>query len=209
MTFFVVIRHGETHWNIEKRIQGQHDSPLTEAGRRQAQALGERLARDRFDLMVSSDLGRAMETARLVGEATGLEPLADARLRERGFGAGEGLLYAEVEERYPGAFRFGPGSDPDFAIPGGESRRQFHERVAAAFEALALEHPGRRVVVVAHGGVLGALYRHVHGIPVAHAHRIAIANASYNALTFELGAWTVHAWADDSHLAEGSGSEET
>jgi probable phosphoglycerate mutase len=210
MTHFVVVRHGETRWNIEARIQGQGDSPLTASGRAQAQALARRIAADApFDLLVSSDLGRARDTARAIAEATGHDVRLDARLRERHFGEGEGLGYDEVGTRYPGAFRSEGAIDPDYAIPGGESRRAFHERVARAFEALALEAPEGRIVVVTHGGVLGTLYRHIRGIPLAEPHRIAIGNASYNAISFDAGAWAIHAWADDSHLPDGTSFEET
>ncbi len=209
MTHFVVVRHGETEWNRVSRIQGQRDSALTAAGRAQAEALARRIAaQPPFDLLVSSDLGRALQTARPIAAATGHEPRLDPRLRERSFGLGEGLSYAEIGERYPEAFRPERELDADYAIPGGESRRAFHERVAAAFESLAARHPGSRIVVVTHGGVLGALYRHVHRIPVARPHRIAIANASYNALSCEDGHWSVHAWADAGHLPEDSSSEE-
>lgn len=220
MTSFVVIRHGETEWNVANRVQGHGDSRLTAAGRAQARSLARRLASEHFDLLVSSDLGRALETAQPLAEASGHAIRRDPRLRERSFGAGEGLSYEEIARRYPGGFpRVGTASgsessdadiDPDYAIPGGESRRQFHERVAAAFESMAAEHPAARIVVVTHGGVLGALYRHVHGIPVAAAHRIPIANASYNAVSCHApGAWTVHAWADIAHLPEGPAFDDT
>jgi probable phosphoglycerate mutase len=201
LTHFVVVRHGETAWNLEERIQGQGDSALTASGRAQAEAIARRLAAEpAFDLIVSSDLGRAHDTARAIARATGHAIVLDARLRERHFGVGEGLTYDEVGRRFPGAFRSDGAIDPDYAIPGGESRRQFHERVARAFESLAADHPDARVIVVTHGGVLATLYRHVHGIPLAQAHRIAIGNASYNALSFSAGAWTLHAWADAAHL---------
>ena len=210
MTHFVVVRHGETEWNIASRIQGQGDSALTASGRAQAQAIAGRLAAaGPFDLLVSSDLGRALETAGPIAAATGLAIRPDARLRERHFGAGEGLTYDEVGARYPGAFRSEGAIDPDYAIPGGESRRAFHERVAAAFESLAREAPQARIVVVTHGGVLGTLYRHIRDIPLAEPHRIAIANASYNAVSFTAGAWAIHAWSDDDHLPEGASFEET
>jgi len=209
-TEFVVVRHGETQWNLEERIQGQGDSPLTASGRAQAEAVARRLARgERFDLLVSSDLGRAHDTARAIAAATGLPIRLDPRLRERHFGAGEGLTYGEIGARYPGAFRSDGAIDPDYAVPGGESRRAFHERVTRAFEALAREQPGGRIVVVTHGGVLGTLYRHIQGIPLAEPHRIAIANASYNAVSFTAGAWAIHAWSDDDHLPEGASFEET
>lgn len=202
------MRHGETHWNIAERIQGHGDSGLTAAGLAQARAIAGRLAAERFDLLVSSDLGRALDTARCIAEATGHEIRIDTRFRERGFGEGEGLTYTEIDRRYPGAFRRDGDIDPDYSIPGGESRRAFHDRVAEGFEALALEHPQARIVVVTHGGVLAALYRHIHGIPVAAPHRIAIGNASYNVVSREGGAWRVHAWADTDHLPEATGFEE-
>jgi probable phosphoglycerate mutase len=207
---FIVVRHGETRWNVEERIQGQGDSPLTERGIAQAEAIGARLARERFDLIVASDLGRAMDTARRIAARCALEVHPDARLRERSFGQGEGLPYAEIDRRWPDVFsRTGDRTDPDIVVPGGESRRQFHERVHRAFLELAREHAGRRVVVVAHGGVLAALYRIVHDIPVAHAHRVAISNASYNAVAFDGAAWALEAWNDTAHLPAGEGFVES
>jgi probable phosphoglycerate mutase len=210
MTHFVVVRHGETRWNVEQRMQGHFDSPLTAAGREQAAAIARRLAADRpFDLMVSSDLGRAFDTARAIAAATGHEVRIDARLRERNWGIGEGLSYAGIGRRYPDAFRPDHEVDPDYAVPGGESRRAFHARVVAAFEDLAAAHPAGRIVVVTHGGALAAIYRHVHRIPHGEPHRIAIANASYNALSFDAGAWAIHAWADVDHLDDAPRLEET
>jgi probable phosphoglycerate mutase len=201
VTRFIVVRHGQTEWNVASRIQGHRDSALTEEGVAQARAIGRRLASEAFDVLVSSDLGRAFDTARCIAEVTGHEVLRDARLRERNFGLGEGLTYAEIDTRYPAAFSRVGEVDPDYVIPEGESRRAFHNRVRHAFEALAREHPGRRLAVVSHGGVLAALYRHIHAIPVATAHRIAISNASYNAVAHEPpGAWTVEAWDDTDHL---------
>ena len=209
MTHFVVVRHGETQWNIDQRMQGHFDSPLTAAGREQAAAIARRLAGGPpFDLLVSSDLGRALETARAIAAATGHEVRSDARLRERSWGAGEGLSYAQVGARYPDAFRPDHEVDPDYAVPGGESRRAFHGRAVEAFEALAAASPGGRIVVVTHGGVLAAIHRHVHRIPHGQPHRVAIANASYNAVSFDAGAWAIHAWADVGHLAGWSSLEE-
>ena len=209
MTHFVVVRHGETRWNVERRMQGHFDSPLTAAGREQAAAIARRLADDApFDLLVSSDLGRALETAGAIARATGHAVQTQPRLRERHWGVGEGMGYAEIGERYPAAFRPDPEVDPDYAVPGGESRRAFHARVVAAFEELAAARPAARIVVVTHGGALAAIYRHVHRIPHGRAHRIAIANASYNAVSFDAGAWTIHAWADVDHLPDSPPFEE-
>jgi len=201
-TRFIVVRHGETEWNVAGRVQGHEDSPLTARGLAQAEAIAERLARERFDALVASDLGRARRTAQAIGARCGLEVQPDPRVRERSFGEGEGLDYDEIDRRWPDVFIRTGATDPDRAIPGGETRRQFQERVRAAFVALAREHAGRRVAVVSHGGVVAALYRIVHDIPLAHAHRIAISNASYNAVAFDGDAWALEAWDDTAHLPE-------
>ena len=199
-TRFIVVRHGETQWNIQQRIQGHGDSPLTARGEAQADAIAARLASEKFDALIASDLGRAMQTAQRIAARTGHAVIPDARLRERNFGIGEGLTYAEIDERFPGAFSRTQEMDPDYLVPGGETRRHFHHRVMQAFEALALEHYGKRIAVVAHGGVLAAIYRVVHDIPVAQPHTIPIANASYNAITFQADTWNLEAWDDVAHL---------
>jgi probable phosphoglycerate mutase len=199
-TRFIVVRHGETEWNVATRVQGHHDSPLTTKGVAQAEAIAVRLAGERFDALVASDLGRAHRTAERIGQETGHAVVADARLRERSFGDAEGLTYAELDVRWPGVFSRVAEIDPDAAIPNGESRRQFHQRVQHAFEALAREHRGQRIAVVAHGGVLAALYRIIHDIPVSRPHPIPIANASYNAMSFAAEAWQLETWDDVAHL---------
>lgn len=199
-TRLVVVRHGETHWNVASRIQGHADSPLTPAGEAQAEAIARRLAAERFDRLVSSDLGRAMQTARAISARIGREIVPEPRLRERNYGLAEGLTYGEIGVHYPEVFSRVRDTDPDYVVPGGESRRQLFERVRGAFEALARESPGERLAVVCHGGVLAALYRHVRAIPVGATQPIPIPNASYNALVHEAGSWTIEAWADVAHL---------
>jgi probable phosphoglycerate mutase len=200
MTRVIVVRHGQTHWNVAAIIQGQGDSELTDEGVAQAEAIGERLAREPCDVLISSDLGRAHETAKRIAARNGKTIVLDSRLRERCFGVGEGMGYDEVDRAYPGAFARVRDVDPDFVIPGGESRRQFHERVRAAFDAIARDNPGKTVIVVTHGGVLATFYRHVHGIDLGVAHPIAIANASYNVLRHDDGQWAVETWSDSGHL---------
>ena len=199
-TRFIVVRHGETQWNVEHRIHGNGDSPLTARGLAQADAIGERLARESFDALVASDLGRALQTAERIARRTGHRVIPDPRLRERHFGEGEGLTYADIDRLHPGAFSRTQEMDPDYRVPGGETRREFHHRIMQAFEALAAEHDGRRIAVVAHGGVLAAIYRVIHDIPVAQPHTIPIANAAYNAITFEADRWELEAWDDVAHL---------
>lgn len=202
---FLVVRHGETEWNVASRIQGHSDSALTARGLRQADLLAARLARESFDRLVTSDLGRAFETARRVSGSTGHALQVDARLRERCFGRGEGLTYGELDHEYPESFSKVRETDPDYAIPGGESRRAFHERVCGAFEALAAEHPGERIAVVTHGGVIASLYRRIHGIAVTAPYPIPMPNTAINAVAFDRGSWQVESWGDVAHLEGGAG----
>jgi probable phosphoglycerate mutase len=195
-------------WNVQARIQGQGDSELTDEGRAQARSLAERLSRENFDVLISSDLGRAAATAQAIAARCSKPVVLDARLRERHFGVGEGMTYDEVDRAYPGAFARIRNVDPDFVIPGGESRRQFHERVRGAFESLASTHAGKTIVIVTHGGVLATFFRHVHGIALDVAHPIAITNASYNMLQYDGARWSVVTWSDNAHLEGGETFEE-
>jgi 2,3-bisphosphoglycerate-dependent phosphoglycerate mutase len=208
VTRVIAVRHGQTEWNVQARIQGQGDSELTEEGRAQARSVAERLAREPFDILVSSDLGRAAATAQAIATRCGKPVILDARLRERHFGVGEGMTYDEVDRAYPGAFARIRNVDPDFVIPGGESRRQFHERVRGAFESLATAHRGKTIVIVTHGGVLATFFRHVHDIPLEVAHPVAITNASYNMLQYDGSRWSVVTWSDNAHLEGGETFEE-
>jgi probable phosphoglycerate mutase len=200
LTRVIAVRHGQTEWNVQARIQGQGDSDLTQEGLAQARAIAARLAAQPFDVLVSSDLGRATETARAISERSAKPIVLDSRLRERHFGVGEGMTYDEVDRAYPGAFARIRNVDPDFVIPGGESRRQFHQRVVSAMDSLAFAHEGRTIVVVTHGGVLATFFRHVHDIPLDVAHPISITNGSYNVLAHDGSRWTVQTWSDNAHL---------
>jgi probable phosphoglycerate mutase len=199
-TRVIVVRHGQTEWNAEARIQGHRDSALTPKGRSQARAIAARLAGESIDALISSDLGRAARTARAIAKRCATPLVLDARFRERAFGVGEGMTYEEVDRAYPGAFARIREDDPEFVIPGGESRRQFHERVGAAFEDVARRHAGGSIVVVTHGGVLATFFRHVHGIALHAAHPIAITNASYNVLPHDAKGWGIETWSDAAHL---------
>jgi probable phosphoglycerate mutase len=200
MTRLIVVRHGQTEWNVAARIQGHGDSPLTAEGIAQAQALAQRLAGEKFERIVSSDLPRAHDTAKEIAAVTGHSITVDERLRERSFGAGEGMTYDEIDRLYPGAFSRVRETDPDYRIPGGESRRDFHARIVAAMQSLARENAGAALVVVTHGGALSTMYRHIHGIALEKAHAIPITNASYNSLVFDGARWTIDTWSCTLHL---------
>jgi probable phosphoglycerate mutase len=161
-TRILLARHGETEWNRVGRWQGQADEPLNETGRRQAAELAERLAGDGITAIYTSDLARARETADAVARRLGLEVVEDAGLREIDVGSWSGLTRAEVEQRFPEGFarwlRGEIGHD-------GETREQLTDRVVAAVERIAAEHPSETILVVTHGGAIRAIRRHAAGDP--------------------------------------------
>ena len=199
-TTLVLVRHGETLWNREGRIQGHLDSALTAEGIAQARACAVRLRAEAFDHVVASDLLRVRHTADILTAGMNLPVHPEPALRERCYGAGEGRTYAELDAAHPELFSRTRATDPDFAMDGGESRRQFHTRITGALGRIGREHTGQRVLVVTHGGVLGIVYRWLNGLPIASAHKVDIPNAAYNRVAFHDESWTLEVWADTAHL---------
>ena len=206
-TQVIIVRHGETEWNIKGIRQGNLDSALTEKGMLQAKALAQRLARERFTGLYSSDLGRAVQTATAVAELTGHEIVTDARLRERHLGIFQGLNGDEITAKYPEERRQFRTMGPDYVIPGGESMRQQVERNVAYLNELSAKHRGEQIVVVTHGGVVSGFFRHTLEIPLGAPRRFEFVNAGLNVFVREEENWMLLTWGDVSHLAPGAASE--
>jgi len=171
-TELYLIRHGETDWNQQHRIQGLTDIPLNETGRAQARATGRLLARRRFDAVYSSPLSRAVETASIIAGEVGLpEPGIVDALVERNYGDAEGLSFAEIEQRYPDRS----------SVPGEETRDAVAERVIPALQDLAAAHPGESLLVVSHGGAIRSVLMTVQP-EVRHGH---IGNGSVHSFRFD------------------------
>ncbi len=202
MTELILIRHGETDWNRERRMQGQTDTPLSAVGRAQAAAVGERLAQHPFAALYSSDLSRAWDTAAAISHASGREIRREPALRERTFGIFEGLTYDEMAQRYPEAHARFATRDPDYAVPGGESPRQFFERSLTCLNAIVHAHAGACTVVVTHGLVLDTLHRAARNMSLEEKRDAPLLNASLNTFRHEGGAWLEVAWGDVAHLAQ-------
>ncbi|MFB2583834.1 histidine phosphatase family protein [Herbiconiux liukaitaii] len=185
MTTFTFVRHGQTDWNFQKRIQGTTDVPLNETGREQAREAAEQLAGRRWDGIVASPLSRARETAEIIARQLGLPaPEIVGALQERSYGEVEGLDAVGIAERFP---------DPLAPVPGRERRSDVVKRVLPALEALAEEHPGESLIVVSHGGVIASLLRYVtekklpekaHAIPNGSAHDFVIEAGEVSILEF-------------------------
>jgi len=184
-------------------MQGQSDTQLSDAGRAQAAAVAARLASSGFAALYSSDLSRALDTARAVSQASGKPVVADARLRERVFGIFEGLTRDEIAARYPAELARFFTRDPDYVVPGGESMRAFHDRCLGCLVELAHRHSGEDVVVVTHGLVLDAIYRAAHGLAPEAERPVPLINASLNVFLRSGHDWQMEVWGDVGHLEQG------
>ena len=183
MTELYLVRHGETDWNLARRIQGTTDIPLNDTGRAQAMASGRMLARREWDGVYSSPLSRAFETAEIIADEVDLPaPVAVDALVERNYGAAEGLDFLEIDARFP------EGVD----VSGRESRAAVAGRVVPALVRLAEQHPGERLIVVSHGGAIRAVLNTVdpdtdHG---------RISNGSVHSFHYEDGSLRLIAFND-------------
>ncbi|PPF85536.1 histidine phosphatase family protein [Subtercola sp. Z020] len=154
MTRLALVRHGQTDWNLAKRIQGSTDIPLNDTGRAEARETAATLVGEHFDEVLTSPLSRARETAEIIAAALGLpQPTVDAELVERRYGDAEGMDYRELHERFPS----------HIVVPGRETHREVQDRVRAALIRIAESRPGESLVVVCHGGVISSLVRYATG----------------------------------------------
>lgn len=199
-TRVLAIRHGETAWNVDTRIQGHLDIGLNPTGRWQAARLAEALADDGVAAVYSSDLSRAHETATAVAARAGLAVCSDTGLRERAFGRFEGRTFAQIAMDWPEQSDRWRKRDPGFAPEGGESLETFYARCVGTAQRLAAAHPGETIALVAHGGVLDCLYRAATRLSLQAPRTWLVTNASINRLLYSSEGFTLVGWADSSHL---------
>ena len=200
MTELIVIRHGETDLNRASSFQGQIDVELNERGLSQAEQLAQRLADERFDAVYTSDLIRTRQTAMPLATRLSLPITPVLGLREQHFGELEGKTLSWVKEQLPELWETWLLFQADFAVPGGESVRQFSARVLSTVFGIVSKHPGERLLVVAHGGVLDMLYRHAKCFSLDGPRICAIPNTGVNRLVVEDEVIRIHVWGDDAHL---------
>jgi len=207
-TIILLIRHGETAWNAERRLQGHLDIPLNPEGERQARLLAAALAGEPLDVLVSSDLMRARQTAQAIADLRGMPLQIAPGLRERCYGGFEGLLYSEIEARFPREFAAWQARDVDAVLPEGskpgancgETFLAFFERATATILALGAAHAGRTIALVAHGGVLECAYRLARGLPLETPRDFKVFNASINRFVLEQGVLKATSWGEVEHL---------
>jgi probable phosphoglycerate mutase len=196
-TRLLVIRHGETEWNVAGRIQGHLDSPLTARGRAQAEAVARHLSREGpLAAIVASDLARTHATAAPTARAAGLTIASDVRLRERHLGLFQTHTFTEAAARWPALWARYRARDIELDLDGGESLVTVRDRVAAALHDIAARHAGETVLVVTHGGVLDQVYRLATALPLDAPRTFEIENASLNRLEWRDGVLRLVAWGE-------------
>jgi probable phosphoglycerate mutase len=204
-TDIILIRHGETAWNADRRLQGHIDIALNDEGERQAQALGAHLQDAPLAAIISSDLQRAWQTAQAVARWHALPLQKEPGLRERCFGGFEGLTYDEIGQRFPVEFASWHGRDLDAPLPPGlhqgETFRSFNQRVMHAIEQAASRYPGQTIALVAHGGVLECAYRNACAIALDSPRQFPVLNASINRLSWHGGKLSLQSWGECEHLS--------
>jgi probable phosphoglycerate mutase len=200
-TEFVIIRHGQTHGNITRTLQGQSNTDLDETGVQQVRLLARRLkSHPAFEAVISSDLKRARDTAQILVDSIGGTIIPNAGLREWNLGILEGRSWQDLQLEYPQIMNSFLNSHKDVEVPGGERRSVMEKRVSECLDTLASEFAGKRLLVVTHGGVLRAIFRHIVGLPAGNNMLPQTSNASYNSCTCTNGIWQLTCWNDTAHL---------
>lgn len=202
-TRLIAVRHGETAWNVDTRIQGQLDIGLNDTGLRQARQLGRALGEEPISAIYASDLARAWQTAAAIGAACGLTVQPEPRLRERAFGSFEGRTFAQIEAETPDQAHRWRTRDPEFRPGGhGESLLEFRARVTGVAEELSARHAGELVVLVAHGGVMDVLYRASTRQELQAPRTWHLGNAAINRLLWTPQGLSLIGWGDVGHLVD-------
>ena len=195
-----IIRHGETDWNREQRIQGQIDIPLNGTGHAQALAMAYNAAHHAFVAIYSSDLQRASQTAEVLAQREQHEVRIRSELRERHYGIFQGVAKDEAGERFPAANALYLARDLHYDFEHGESLLAFSQRVLAAFDWLQRHHQNEQIAVVSHAGVLDVLYRQATGRSLQAPRNFIVPNCALNWFRYEGGRWRVDHWDDHHHL---------
>lgn len=204
LTKICFVRHGETDWNVNKRMQGHIDIPLNAHGVMQAERLAKALQRTghHFDRIYSSDLERAFHTAKAIASPQSLDITIHPDLRERHVGKLQGLLLADAPQVEPTLWQRHVARDLDFDLGGGESIVQFHNRMKRMLDYLLTKHTGEQILAVSHGGSLDMIYRIVTQQPLD-AERVAVVpNTSLNWIVHDGNTWLIERWGDTSHLTD-------
>jgi probable phosphoglycerate mutase len=198
-TEIILIRHGETEWNSQQRMQGHSNSDLSSVGQAQIQALGQWMKNVPFDHIYSSDSQRAKQTAEAITQFSGHELKIDLRLREKNLGVFEGLTSEEARERHPEVFRLFKTAGSKYVIDEGESTQQLQDRALEIVDEIRIKHPEEHVLLVTHGGFIRVVMKHSLGLSLETPTRFLIRNTGVFRLVWE-DKWIVSQMGGVSHL---------
>jgi 2,3-bisphosphoglycerate-dependent phosphoglycerate mutase len=198
-TRLTIVRHGETEWNVAMRLQGMQNSSLTKNGLRQTRLVAKALRTHQFNILISSDLGRAVKTAEIINKYHHLEVITDSDLRERNFGIMEGLTREQIQDIHPEVFNGYMDRKDTYSIPQGESLIEFYTRVTSDLKRIAKTYEGKEILVVSHGGVLDCTIRMVFNYPLSAPRHFSIYNASVNSFLITGNDWYLEQWGNIDH----------
>ncbi|MEM9160076.1 MAG: histidine phosphatase family protein [Verrucomicrobiota bacterium] len=198
-TTLILVRHGETEWNRQRRIQGQQDSALTAEGRYQAARVSEAIAHEKIRAAHASDLGRAIDTAKIICGPKDLAFKPDHRLRERGFGQAEGETWDNSLKRHGEKFQRSY-SGIDYAELGIEPLGAVRDRAFASLQEIAQANPSQTSLVITHGGILAVILKEILGLPLNGPRNFDLRNCAINRIINESGAWKLASWGETRHL---------
>lgn len=202
-----LVRHGETEWNAARRIQGQSDSPLTAQGEHQAYLVGQRLAREGITQVITSDLGRAQSTAKIIADACGCDVMDDSRLRELHMGVLEERLIDSLTPQEELWRKQMVDGTADGRIPQGESMVELGRRMQAGLQGCLQLPEGSKPLIVSHGIALGCLISTVLGLPAFAERRLRLRNCSLSRIDYQQSPWLASGWivetaGDVAHLEQ-------
>ena len=205
-TEILMIRHGQTDWNLQKRLQGHSDTPLNENGIKQALTLAQTLRNEPLSAVFSSDLQRAYKTAKEIAKLHNLPVQKDPNLRERCYGAFEGMSKPEIKEQYPESHAAWYAADPDHLFPSGkrvaESIREFHHRAISTIVQIASQYAGKKIALIAHFGIIESAYRASQDMPFGIRLQMPqpVLNTSINRFLVKNNSIELLQWGEAEHL---------
>jgi 2,3-bisphosphoglycerate-dependent phosphoglycerate mutase len=202
ITRFCLVRHGETDWNAQRRLQGHTDIDLNARGLAQAEQMARAIKKINlaFDVLYTSDLQRAAKTAKAIEQLFSTSAITNTGLRERHLGALQGLTTDEAPQLEPDLWKSHLSRNVTEELRGGESIQQFADRISTALEKIREQYLGKTVLLVSHGGALDMMYRIASNQPLDAEKAVAVPNASLNWISHDGRSWKVDGWADTSHL---------
>jgi 2,3-bisphosphoglycerate-dependent phosphoglycerate mutase len=201
ITKVTMIRHGETEWNVAMRLQGKQNSELTLLGIKQVELVAEELGKRTFDVLISSDQRRAVNTAEIINKYHNLKIILNEDLRERNFGIMEGLTREEIAKKFPEVHDAYIERKSEFQVPDGESLIQLFSRVTNELKKIINLYEGKSILIVTHGGVLDCTMRMVFSLSLDRSRNFSIYNAAINTFTVTNGQWDLIEWGNIDHLA--------